>query len=84
MQVVGRSSAHSLSDIASAAGLSVSLLSLIFNRKRPITAYAAARLATALGISIDDLFTPGVITVKTPPARPLGRIVGRIHRDSTY
>lgn len=69
-------------EIAAGTGLSLSLVSLIFSGKRPITPHAATRLTSFLGISIEELFTPGTITVETP--RPLGRIVGRVPRHSCY
>jgi hypothetical protein len=56
------------------------MVSLLVSGKRPFTAYSAERLATFFGITIEELFgTPGVITVQTPPPRPLGRIVGYRH-----
>ena len=83
VQVLGKGTRPcTFTEIADGTGLSLSLVSLIFNGKRPITPYAATRLAGFLGINIEQLFTPGTITVETP--RPLGRIVGRMPRHSCY
>jgi transcriptional regulator with XRE-family HTH domain len=70
-------------EIAAGTGLSLAFVSLIFNGRRRITPYAAARLARFFGIS-EELLTPENIIVQTPPARPLGRIVGRTPRHSCY
>jgi len=75
---------YSFREIAEGAGLSLSLVSLIFNRKRRITPYGAMRLTSFLGISIEQLFTPVTIVVATPPVRPVGRIIGRIRPGSPY
>jgi transcriptional regulator with XRE-family HTH domain len=73
---------YTLREIADGTGLSTSLVCLIFNQKRPITPYAATRLTSFFRISIEELFTPGTITVHTPPVRrPLGRIVYIRHRS---
>jgi transcriptional regulator with XRE-family HTH domain len=85
VQVLGKGTrAYTFTEIAAGTGLSLALVSKIFNRKLPITAYAAERLAGFLGISIEQLFTEGTIAVETPPVRRLGRIIGRIHPDSPY
>ncbi len=83
MQVAGKGTRPcTFTEIAAGTGLSLSLVSLIFNGRRSITPSAGERLAKYLGISIEELFTPGTITVETP--RPLGRIVGRMPRHSCY
>jgi transcriptional regulator with XRE-family HTH domain len=83
VQVAGKGTRPcTFTELAAGAGLSLALVSKIFNRKLPITPYAAGRLASFLGISIEELFTPGTVTVETP--RPLGRIVGRMPRHSCY
>jgi len=83
VQVAGKGTRPcTFTEIAAGTGLSLSLVSLIFNGKRPITPYAATRLASFFGISIEELFTPGMIAVETP--RPPGRIVGRMPRHSCY
>ncbi|SRR5713226_9159586 len=76
---------YSFREIAEGAGLSLSLVSLIFNRKRRITPYAAMRLTSFLGISIEQLFTAGTIKVHTPRLRrPLGRAVYRITPNTMF
>jgi hypothetical protein len=83
VQVAGKGTRpYTFTEIAAGTGLSLSLVSLIFSRKRPITSYAAERLSRFWGISVEQLFTPGTITVETPC--PLGRIVGRMPRHSCY
>lgn len=85
MQVAGKGTrTYTFTEIADGTGLSLSLVSLILRGKRPVSEYAQPRLAEFFGISIEQLLTPGTITVRTPPARPLGRIVGRIRPGSPY
>lgn len=85
VQVLGKGSrTYTFTEIAAGTGLSLALVSLIFNRKRRITPYAATRLAIFFQITIEQLFTPDTITVETPSARPLGRIVGRVRPHSHY
>jgi len=59
------------------------MVSLLFNKKRSLTSYTAPRLASVLGITIEELLTPGIIDMRTPPVRPVGRLVGR-NRGSSY
>ena len=85
VQVLGKGTrTYTLTEIADGTGLSLALVSKIFNRKLPITPYAATRLAEFFGISIEQLFTAGTIVVVTPPVRRLGRIVYRIRPGSPY
>ena len=85
VQVIGRSTRTStFTEIAQGAGLSLALVSLVMRGKRPVSEYAQPRLAEFFGISIEQLGTPGTFQVNTPPVRPLGRIVGRIHPGSPY
>jgi transcriptional regulator with XRE-family HTH domain len=84
VQVAGRGRTYTLTEIAAGTGLSLSLVSLVLRGKRPVSEYVQPRLAQFFGVSIEQLRTPGTITTLTPPVRPLGRIVGRIHPGSTY
>ena len=82
MQVEGKGSrTYTFTEIATGTGLSLPLVSLILRRKRPISAYAEARLREFFGLGPED---PCTINVNTPPVRPVGRAVYRIHRGSTY
>lgn len=64
--------------IADGAGLSLSLVSLIFRAKRPVSPAVQTRLATFFRLSVEQLFAPGTITVHTPRLlRPVGRVIGR-------
>jgi transcriptional regulator with XRE-family HTH domain len=84
VQVLGKGSrTYTFTEIAAGTGLSLALVSKIFNGKLRITTYAAERLAGFLGITVEQL-TPETIVVATPPARPLGRAVGRRRRNSPY
>jgi len=72
---------YTFTEIAQGTGLSLALISLVMRGKRPVSEYAQPRLAEFFGISMEQLRTPGTITVQLPPVRPLGRVVGRIHRN---
>jgi transcriptional regulator with XRE-family HTH domain len=73
---------YTFTEVAFGSGLSLSLISLVLRGKRPVSAYAQARLAEFFGITIEQLWTPGTITVQLPPVRPLGRVI-RIRRGSS-
>jgi hypothetical protein len=82
VQVVGRGSrTFTFTEIAAGTGLSLSAISLILRRKRPISEYAQTRLAEFFRITGGESW---VINVDTPPARPLGRVVYRIHPNTVH
>jgi transcriptional regulator with XRE-family HTH domain len=83
VQVLGKESrSYTFTEVAFGSGLSLSLISLILRGRRPVSAYAETRLAEFFGITIEQLWTPGTITVQVPPVRPLGRVI-RIRRGSS-
>jgi transcriptional regulator with XRE-family HTH domain len=85
VQVPGKvTRSYTFTEIAAGTGLSLALVSLVLRGKRPVSEYAQPRLAKFFGITIEQLRTPGTIVVATPPARPLGRVVGRIRPHSSY
>jgi transcriptional regulator with XRE-family HTH domain len=76
---------YSCRQIADGAGLSISLISLIFCGKRPVSPYAQTRLATFFRMSVEELLTPGTIKVHPPRLRrPLGRAVYRITPNTVF
>ena len=75
---------YSCRQIADGAGLSISLISLIFCGKRPVSPYAQT-LATFFRMSVEELLTPGTIKVHPPRLRrPLGRAVYRITPNTVF
>lgn len=85
VQVLGKGTrTYTFTEIAAGTGLSLSLVSLMLRGKRPVSEYAQPRLAKFLGITVEQLRTPGTITEQVPPVRPLGRAVGRIQPGSFY
>jgi hypothetical protein len=82
VHVMGRGTrTYTFTEIAAGTGLSLSLISLILRRKRPISGYAQTRLVAFFRIAGGESW---VINVDTPPARPLGRAVGRVRPNSLY
>jgi transcriptional regulator with XRE-family HTH domain len=69
--------------VADCVGVSLSLISRVIRGERPISEYLQPRLAEFFGITVEELLTPGCVTVQIPPVRRLGRIVYRIH-PGTY
>ena len=70
---------YTFTEVAAGTGLSLSLVSLVLRGKRTLTEYSQSRLAMFFGIN-----SAGTITVETPPVRPVGRVVARVHADSPY
>jgi transcriptional regulator with XRE-family HTH domain len=71
-------------EIADGVGMDISLISRVMRAERPISEYLQPRLAEFFGITVEQLRTPGAITMQTLPVRRLGRVVGRIDRHSYY
>src|ERR1700730_918029 len=85
IQVGTGSRTYTCRQIADGAGLSISLVSLIFRGKRPVSPYAQTRPATFFKMSVEELVAPGTIKVHPPRLRrPLGRAVYRITPNTVF
>ena len=79
IQVGAARRTYTFREIANGTGLSISLVSLIFRGKRPVSPYAQNRLAAFFEISVKQLLAPDTIRACALPVRPMGRVVGWIH-----